>query len=405
MVSLSRDLARQPRSRALFDGRGLYRRADRDGARARRDRFFTYLTSIEDEDAYYDSGASAGFGFRLSTDTTQRRVIVSEAFESTPALSSGIDRGTEILAIGTTTATLRTVSDIIATDGAAGVTNALGASTAGVSRAFRVSDAAGTRTLTMAKADYDLTPVSSRYGAKVIDDGGRKVGYVNLRTFISTADPALRNAFADFRAQGITNIIVDLRYNGGGLVSIAELFGDLLGRDRFTSDVMSYTVYRPEKSAENETRTFRPQPQSVAPNRIAFIGTGGTASASELVINAFIPYLHTRAALIGTNTYGKPVGQIALDRAACDDRLRVIAFATQNSARQGDYYDGLATKVEASCQASDDLTRRSRTAKCASPRRRRPRRSPPMPHQGQAGEHGDDQELRTEWRRRGQLRL
>jgi hypothetical protein len=84
---------------------------------------------------------------------------------------------------------------------------------------------------------------------------------------------------------------------------------------------------------------------------------GGTASASEYVINAFIPYLHANAALIGTNTYGKPVGQIALDRSQCDDRLRVIAFAIQNSARQGDYYDGLATKVEASCQAADDLTR------------------------------------------------
>ncbi|MDB5705384.1 MAG: peptidase, partial [Sphingomonas bacterium] len=83
--------------------------------------------------------------------------------------------------------------------------------------------------------------------------------------------------------------------------------------------------------------------------------TGGTASASELVIAAQIPYLHANAALIGTNTYGKPVGQIALDQAACDDRLRVIAFATQNAAHQGNYFDGLAGNVEASCQAGDDL--------------------------------------------------
>jgi hypothetical protein len=89
--------------------------------------------------------------------------------------------------------------------------------------------------------------------------------------------------------------------------------------------------------------------------KIAFIGTGGTASASELVINAFTPYLHTNAALIGTNTYGKPVGQIGLDRPACDDRLRVIALATQNAARNGNYYDGLATTVEATCQAQDDI--------------------------------------------------
>jgi hypothetical protein len=95
----------------------------------------------------------------------------------------------------------------------------------------------------------------------------------------------------------------------------------------------------------------------VAPTRIAFIGTTGSASASELIINAFIPYYHNRAALIGTNTYGKPVGQIALDQASCDDRLRVVAFKTENAARQGDYYDGLASTVEASCKAPDDIAR------------------------------------------------
>jgi carboxyl-terminal processing protease len=322
----------------------------------RRDRYFTYLTSIREEDAYYNSGASAGFGIRLGYDQAARRVGVIESFEGAPALAAGIDRGTEILAIGTSTATLRTVDAIIAAEGLDGVTNALGDDTAGTTRVLRVRDAAGTREVSLGKTDFELLPVSSRYGAKIIDDAGRRVGYVNLRTFISTADPALRAAFARFRSEGVTDIIVDLRYNGGGLVRIAELMSDLIGRDRSTSDVVSYTVFRPEKASNNETRTFQTQPQSIAPTRIAFIGTGGTASASELVINAAVPYFHERAALIGSNTYGKPVGQVALDRAACDDRLRVIAFATQNSARRGDYYDGLAGTVEASCQAVDDLS-------------------------------------------------
>ncbi len=322
----------------------------------RRDRYFTYLTSIKEEDAYYNSGSSAGFGFRLAANAAERRVAVDESFEGTPALAAGIDRGTEILGIGTSAADVRTVSDIIAAEGLDGVTAALGPTTAGTSRLLRIADAGGTRDVTVVKADYPLLPVSSRYGAQVINDGGRSVGYVNLRTFISTADPALRSAFAKFRAQGVTDIIVDLRYNGGGLVSIAELLGNLLGRDRPTTDVFDYMTYRPEKSSNNETNFFAPQPESVAPTRIAFIGTGGTASASELVINAFTPYFHNNAALIGTNTYGKPVGQIPLDNTACDDRLRVIAFATQNGAHQGSYFDGLAGTVEASCQAADDLS-------------------------------------------------
>ena len=322
----------------------------------RRDRFFTYLTSIREEEAFFDSGSSAGFGIRLSTDAAARRVLVAEAFEGAPALAAGIDRGTEILAIGPAGGALRTVSDIIAAEGAGGVTDALGPTTAGTARSLRVSDAAGgTREVTVTKADYELTPVSSRYGAKVIDDGGRRVGYLALRTFISTADPALRRAFADFRAQGVTEVVVDFRYNGGGLVSIANLMGDLLGRDRSSAEVFSITAYRPEKSGQNSTRFFNPRGESIAPTRIAFIGTGATASASELVVNSFVPYLGDRAALVGTNTFGKPVGQIALDRSQCDDRLRVVAFATQNRDRQGDYYDGLRTVVRATCSAADDV--------------------------------------------------
>ncbi|HLL32203.1 MAG TPA: S41 family peptidase [Allosphingosinicella sp.] len=323
----------------------------------RKDRFFTYLTSIKEENAFYNSGSSAGFGVRFSYDTVQQRVFVSEAFEGAPALAAGIDRGTELLAIGTNAGNMRLVSEIMASGGAQAVSNALGPPDPGVTRVLRISNSAGTREVSVTKADYELTPVSSRYGAKIIDDNGRKAGYVNLRTFINTADPALRSAFANFKAAGVTEIIVDVRYNGGGLVSIAELIGDLMGANRASTDVFSFTTFRPEKSSNNSTRFFRPQPQSIAPTRVAFIGTTASASASEMIINAFIPYLGNREALVGTNTYGKPVGQIAVDQASCDDRLRVVAFKVENAARQGDYYDGLASKVEVSCRAGDDITR------------------------------------------------
>ena len=321
----------------------------------RRDRFFTYVTSIAEENAFFASGSSAGFGVRLALDSVNRRLLISEAFEGAPALAAGIDRGTEILAVGTSPDTMRTVDAILAAEGAAGLTAALGPSTSGTFRLLRIRDAAGTREVPVAKADFEIQPVSNRYGVRILDDGGRRVGYINLRTFISTANPALRQAFAQLRGAGITSIIVDLRYNGGGLVSTAELMNDLLGGNRSTGDVQGYTTFRPEKSASNTTRLFQPQPESVAPVRLAFIGTGGTASASEIVINTMTPYLRSASALIGSNTFGKPVGQIGVDRAACDDRLRITAFAVQNSARSAAYFDGLAATVEASCQAADDL--------------------------------------------------
>lgn len=323
-----------------------------------RDRYFTYLTSIAEENAYYSSGSSAGFGFRLSTDGA-RTITVTESFEGGNALQAGIDRGTQIQAIGTSSGDLRDVSDILAAQGGAGIQAALGPDTSGTTRVLRVRDPNGSvRTVSLAKSDFTLTPVSSRYGAQILTDpnGGGRVGYVNLRTFISTADPALRSAFATFKAQGIDKVIVDLRYNGGGLVSIAELFGDLLGGARATTDVFDYTSFRPEKAANDSVRLFAPKAESIAPTRIAFIGTRATASASELVINGMIPYFRANLGLIGTNTYGKPVGQVAIDKTECDDRLRVIAFATQNANRQGNYFNGLASNVEASCAATDDLS-------------------------------------------------
>lgn len=321
-----------------------------------KDRFFTYITSIAEENAFYASGSSAGFGVRLTYDAANQRIVIAEAYEGAPAFAAGIDRGTAIVAIGTNSGNLRTVANIVSAEGTAGLTNALGPNDPGVSRVLRITDAAGTREVTVAKADYSLDPISDRYGAKIITEGGRSYGYLNLRTFISSADPQLRAAFLNFRNQGVTDVIIDFRYNGGGLVSTAELMGDLLGRNRNSGEMFSQTNFRPSKSVENDRHFFAAQPESIAPTRIAFIGTGSTASASELVINSMLPYLGTNVTLVGSNTYGKPVGQIALDKAECDDRMRVVAFATGNSTGASDYYSGLAPKIANSCAANDDLT-------------------------------------------------
>lgn len=321
-----------------------------------KDRYFTYITSIAEENAFFTSGSSAGFGARLTYDPIAQQVVIAEAYESGPAFAAGIDRGTRIFAIGTSAANLRTIGSIVAAEGTVGITNALGPNDPGVTRVLRISDAGGTRDVTVVKADYALDPISDRYGAKIISEGGRSYGYLNLRTFISSADAQLRTAFADFRAQGVTDVIIDFRYNGGGLVSTSELMGDLLGRNRATSEVLSRTAYRATKASTNDrTRLFQTDPASIAPTRIAFIATPSTASASELVINSMLPYLGANMTLVGGNTYGKPVGQVALDKAECDDRMRVVAFATVNSANQGDYYDGLASKITNSCAAADDL--------------------------------------------------
>jgi C-terminal processing protease CtpA/Prc len=344
---------------ASFNNLQAYLDARVAPARAQgRDQGFTFATSIAEETALINSGSSAGFGIRLAFDNAARRVFVVEAYEGANGLSAGLDRGSEITAIGTSSANLQSVSSLMSSGGAQAVVNALGPSTAGTARVLRfVQPGGATIESNIVKTDFALDPISNRYGTVILNDGGRRVGYLNLRTFIvSDAAAQLRQAYGQFAAQGVTELIIDLRYNGGGLVSVAETMGDLMGAGR-TGQVFSRTVLRPSKAAENTTRAFRTETNAVAPTRIAFITTSASASASELVINAMLPYIGNNVALIGSDTSGKPVGQFGFDLAACDLRLRAVTFQTVNAAGQGDYFFGLGPFVPNTCRAGDDVTR------------------------------------------------
>lgn len=324
---------------------------------AGRDRFFTFATSIAEENALINSGSSAGFGIRLSYDTANRRVFVVEAYETANGFTAGLDRGSEITAIGTDATNLQSVASLFASGGAQAVVNALGPSEPGVARVLRFTQPGGAvveRSIT--KTNFALDPLSDRYGALVLNDGAKKVGYINLRTFIiSDAANQLRTAFGQFAAQGVTELILDLRYNGGGLVSVGDTLGDLMGRGR-VGQVWSKEVLRASKSSENSTRLFRTEANAIAPTKVAVITTGSSASASELVANSLIPYLGTNMALVGANSFGKPVGQFGFDLAACDLRVRAVAFRTVNANDQGDYYTGLASVVPNTCRAGDDIS-------------------------------------------------
>ncbi|MEO0908093.1 MAG: S41 family peptidase [Pseudomonadota bacterium] len=324
-----------------------------------RDRGFTFATSIAEENALINSGASAGFGIRLAYDNGANRVFLFEAFENAPGFAAGMDRGTELLAIGTDASNLQLVSTLMASGGPQAVINALGPSDPGVARVIRFERTDNTVVeTTITKTSFDLDPISDRYGALIIEDGGKQVGYLNLRTFIvGDAAEQLRGAFELFNSNNVSELIIDFRYNGGGLVSVANTFGDLLGEGR-VGQVWSQTVLRESKSAENDTRFFANEVQSLQASKIAFITTGSSASASELVINSMLPYLDpANVALIGRNTSGKPVGQFGFDLAECDLRVRAVAFQTLNADDGGDYFTGLANSVPNTCRANDDISR------------------------------------------------
>ena len=323
-----------------------------------KDRFSTYVTSIAQENAYNASGQTAAFGIRLGYDSTNRTVTILDSYETGPAFAAGLTRGVRITAIGERPDRLVSVSDLFTRGGSTAVAEALGPSAAGVTRSIRYLPLVGTEmTVTVTKAEFSIPPVSPTFGTQIITGGGQSIGYINLRTFIAPAETPLREAFQRFRTAGVDRVVIDFRYNGGGLLSVADLMGDLMGRSRLQSDLFSRISFRASKSNQNSTHLFRDAPQSIAPGALAFITTGATASASELVAAGMLPWTRGNIWMVGENSYGKPVGQIAIDRSACDDRLRVIAFAVQNADGDGDYYTGLKTvfdrRGEKTCSGSD----------------------------------------------------
>src|SRR5690606_14358350 len=120
-----------------------------------RDRFFTYVTSIAEENAFYEQGATAGFGIRLGYDGVNNRVFVIEAFEGAPALAAGLDRGTELIQIDG-----QSVGTLMAAGGPSAVIQALGPDTAGTSRTLVIRQLSGVQqTVTISKVVFALDPV------------------------------------------------------------------------------------------------------------------------------------------------------------------------------------------------------------------------------------------------------
>ena len=317
-----------------------------------KDRFFSYLTTKSAENSLLGEGQFVGFGFRSRTDTGNRPFIL-DVFEGSPAAETGLQRGDEVTAVDEGSGYVPVAQSLA--DGSRSFTDLLGAAEAGVQRGLRVLRNGQTLELPLVKRTVTIDPVPDAFGTRVLPvTGTTGVGYVNLRSYISTADAQLRTAFQTFRAQSVRDFIIDLRYNGGGLVSTAELIDDLLGGDRTSADIQYTVEHSPAKAAQNSTVRFQPQAQSVRPVRIAFLTTDGTASASEININAMRAW--AEVAIVGSDTYGKPVGQLAFDLAnSCPDRLRLVTFKTANANGASDYYDGLAASMNFACAADDTL--------------------------------------------------
>lgn len=299
------------------------------------DSTFSYITSRAANDAFYGESQFVGFGF--STQTTETELNVLQVFPESPASEAGMSRGDRIVEING-----HAVADLVRT-GTIG--SAFGANAEGVSAAVAVRSRQGVeRRFTMTKRVVTIPTVSLTRTFRV--DGGT-VGYLLFRNFVNPSYAALDEAFAALREARATDVVVDLRYNGGGLVDVAVHLGGLVGGTFTQGRVFAEFRHNDRNQALNETLRFESPAQALGLPRLLVITTRASASASELLINSLRS--HLPVVVIGDATYGKPVGQYGFD--FCDKVLAPVSFSLVNADGQGDYFDG----IPPTCVAADDL--------------------------------------------------
>ena len=341
-------------------------------------RGYSFLTTKAASAQFFDEGTSLGFGIGLHQEGTTQ-LFVSQVFgdemdpaephfsQRSAAARAGFRRGDEILALapgtppGPSSAGLDAPAAQIATILANGtLSTAFGSSVAGTVRDFRLRRADGVTVVEVQATTsiYWLDPVPSYLAPKVLTSpGGKPVGYLMLRSFINPASAALTTAIGKLKTLGITDLIVDLRYDGGGQLQVASDFLDLLGGGLNNS--REFTLeYNARHLQSDLPFIFVPSAASIAPTRVAFIVTGDSASASELLPFALVPYLRTNVALVGAPTRGKPAGQNLFSENACPTLYVILSFQLSNADGLGGYWNGLpdAAWTGSTCVAADDLT-------------------------------------------------
>ena len=372
----------EPEQRARYDGVVIEDHDDLDSLlddlRWRpetHDRNFSYWSSARESDMVF-AGQAFIFGFRgrVIVDALENPLYyqVIDVYAGAPAGNAGLQRGDRIVGVNGKAVDSLTVEEVF---------SEFGPNEEGFEVSFEVEKQSGERrTISIAKALVDVPTVPEEH-VRILDTDAGKVGYLHFRTFFGDANGRLLQEFAEFNAAGVKNLIVDLRYNGGGSVPIAYGLATLIGGPELFENqaqtVMVRRVHNLLVSSEGLDRTAYfgcdayPTPALAARCRnesairnvekVVFITGRGSASASELVITALQPY--ENVSQVGERTYGKPVGQYGLRFCLAtpnvfESRLAdlwAVTFAHLNAEGFEDYYDGLP--VTEGCQVQDDLTR------------------------------------------------
>ncbi len=343
-----------------------------------KDRFhFTYPTTVWEQ--LSQAGVQAGYGanFVILAATPPRDVVVAYTEPGSPAATppASLARGAKLLSIDGV--------DLVNATDQAGVNTlnaGLSPQTVGESHTFTVLDEGATvpRTITMVSANVTSTPVQNVH--TLTAPNGNLVGYMLFNDHLATAESELVAAFSQLQSAGVHDLVLDIRYNGGGYLDIAsEVAYMIAGPGPTTGQTFELTQFNSKHPTTDpvtgtaivpvgfhsttqgfSTTAGQPLP-SLNLARVFVLTTASTCSASESIINS-LRGVNIQVIEIGSTTCGKPYGFYPADN--CGVTYFSIQFQGINAQGFGNYPDGftpqntVATEgvLVPGCSVADDFT-------------------------------------------------
>lgn len=320
-----------------------------------KDRYhFTYPTA--EWQALSQSGVEAGYGaqFLVIASTAPREIVVAYTEPDSPATAPGVNlaRGAKVLAVDGVDAVNASDSASVAT-----LNQGLFPSAAGARHTFSVLDAGASapRTITMVSANVTSTPVQH---AGTIRTASGTVGYLLFNDHIATAEQQLVDAFRQLAEAGVNDLVLDIRYNGGGYLALAAEVAYMIAGPASTDGLtFEKTVFSDKHPTRNPVtgRPLEPVPffstalgfsvpegealPSLDLPRVVVLTGANTCSASESIING-LRGAGLDVIQIGGTTCGKPYGFYPQDN--CGTTYFSIQFKGVNDEGFGDYADGFS---------------------------------------------------------------
>jgi hypothetical protein len=329
---------------------------------------FSFTLGTADWEALSQSGVEAGYGatWALVARSPPRLAYVAFTESGTPATTNNLTRGAQIIS----------VDGVAVLDGSATALNAgLFPASLGETHSFVVQDRGSSTQRTVSMISQSITSVPVKNVGLI---SGTTVGYMLFNSHIATAEQELIDGITQLKNAGATDLVLDLRYNGGGYLIIASELAYMIAGPAKTNNLTfertafndKYPTQDPVTGQALSPTPFQSQAVGLSANaganlphldlnRVFVLVGGNTCSASEAVINGLLG-ANITVNLIGHTTCGKPYGFYPQDN--CGTSFFAIEFQGVNAKGFGDYADGFTPAAGGAagppgCLVADDFTK------------------------------------------------